>query len=203
MADPLLGPEKGSIAVLPMGTVPEAALSAVADHITLYFNYPSSILFPLETPLYAFDERRGQYNAAMIIKALETMNFEAHAKVIAVVNVDLFIPIFTHVMGEAQEGGRFALVSMYRLMKGRREGRRPSASKILERLVKIALHELGHLFDMVHCADENCIMHFSGNLEDMDRIMLDFCAYCETYLADALKRIIKPSKACFYGSKSK
>jgi len=189
MPDPLLDPDKGPIAVLPMGKVPEAALNAVAYRIPHYFNHPVRILSPLEIPPDAFDERRRQYNAATIIRVLETMTFEACAKVIAIVNVDLFIPIFTHVMGEAQEGGRFALVSMYRLLKGRSEGR-PSALKALERLEKIALHELGHLFSMVHCADEKCIMHFSGNLQDIDRIMLDFCAYCEKYLAESLRRLL-------------
>ena len=186
-----ISPEKGCIVVLPMGKVPESALDAVSDHIALYFNHYTKIFSPLKTPRYAFDEQRRQYNAATIIRSLESINFEAYAKVIAIVNVDLFIPIFTHVMGEAQEGGKFALVSMYRLIRGE-VGNRPSTSKILERLVKVALHELGHLFDVVHCADEKCIMHFSGNIKDIDHIMLNFCTYCERYLEESMKRLLKP-----------
>ncbi len=185
-----LNPGKQCIAILPVGKVPEAALNAAADHIPRYYKRRAIILSPLKAPQYAFDERRRQYNAATIIRALEAMNFEAYVKVIAIVNVDLFIPIFTHVMGEAQEGGKFALVSMYRLMKGGREDR-PSPSKILERLVKIVLHELGHLFEMVHCTDEKCLMHFSGNIQDIDRIMLSFCTYCEKYLEESMKRFGK------------
>lgn len=186
-----ISPEKGCIVVLPMGKVPESALDAVSDHIPLYFNHHTRILPPLKTPRYAFDEQRNQYNAATIIKTLESLNFEDHAKVIALVNVDLFIPIFTHVMGEAQEGGRVALVSMYRLIKGGK-GNRPSTSKILERLVKVALHELGHLFDVVHCTDAKCIMHFAGNIQDIDHIMLNFCTYCQRYLEESMKRLLKP-----------
>lgn len=186
-----ISPEKGCIVVLPMGKVPESALDVVSDHIPLYFNHRAIILSPFRIPPYAFDEQRGQYNAATIIKTLESLNFEEYAKVIAIANVDLFIPIFTHVMGEAQVGGKFALVSMYRLMKGG-EGNRLSTSKILERLVKVALHELGHLFDVVHCADAKCIMHFSGNIQDIDHIMLNFCTYCERYLEESMKRLLKP-----------
>lgn len=186
-----IGPEKGCIVVLPIGKVPESALDAVSDSISLYFNHHTRILSPLRTPQCAFDEQRRQYNAATIIRTLESINFEDDAKVVAIVNVDLFIPIFTHVMGEAQEGGKFALVSMYRLMKGG-VGNRPSTSKILKRLVKVALHELGHLFDVVHCADEKCLMHFAGNIQDIDHIMLNFCTYCERYLEASMKRHLKP-----------
>ena len=185
-ADPLSVREKGTIAVLPVGRIPEAALRAVANYIPSYFKHAARILPPLEIPPSAFDERRRQYDAAAIIKALEAMDFKSFAKVIGILNVDLFIPIFTHVMGEAQEGGRFALVSMYRLLK-EAEGKRSPPSKILERLVKVALHELGHLFDRVHCIDEKCLMHFSGNIEEIDRIRFHLCVYCEKQLSESLK----------------
>ena len=190
-ADPL-GPETGAIVVLPMGRVPKAALKAVANHIPPYFRHAAKILAPLEIPPSAFDERRRQYDAATIIKILETLDFRHYAKVLGILNEDLFIPIFTHVMGEAQEGGKFALVSMYRLLK-KTEGKRSPSSNILERLVKVALHELGHLFNLVHCADQRCLMHFSGNIEEIDRIRFHLCVYCEKHLAESLKRFADPS----------
>ncbi len=178
---------KGCIAVLPLGVIPDAAAQSVARHIPTYFHHPGHILPPVKIPADTFDNRRRQYDAGLIIKALKSMPFEGHFKVIAILGVDLFIPIFTHVLGEAQEGGRFALASMYRL-KGESTGNVPSMSKVLERLTKVALHELGHLFNLVHCSDPKCLMHFAGNPRNLDEIVLDFCGYCSRYRNDALRR---------------
>jgi len=179
--------KKGCIALVPVGKVPETALRIVVAQILAHFNLPADILSPLENPEYAFDMRRQQYNAGTIIKTLESMPFKQYGKVLAMLNVDIFIPIFTHVLGEAQEGGKYALASMFRLRKGP-DGYNPSMSKILERLAKVALHELGHLFEVVHCADDKCIMHFSGNLQDLDAINLNFCSYCSKYLAESTQK---------------
>jgi len=185
-----MSPKKGCIAVVPVGNVPEAALRTVVAQILVHFNLPADILSPLENPEYAFDMRRRQYNAATIIKTFESMPFREYGKVLAILNVDIFIPIFTHVLGEAQEGGRYALASMFRLRKGP-DGHNPSMSNILERLAKVALHELGHLFEVVHCADDKCIMHFSGNLQDLDAINLNFCSYCLRYLSESIQKDLK------------
>ena len=178
-------PEKGTIGVLPMGKIPGAALSAVSKHIPTFFRHDAKILTSLPIPSYAIDKRRGQYNAANIISTLESRPLTTCQKVLAIVNVDLFIPIFTHVMGEAREGGNFALVSMYRLTKNPSGEGAPSFT-ILDRLVKVALHELGHLFDLVHCENESCLMHFAGNIEEIDQISISFCTYCQKYLEETV-----------------
>ena len=77
------------------------------------------------------------------------------------------------------------LVSVYRL-KRNLDGSAPLLSLLLERAAKVALHELGHLFDIHHCVDRSCLMHFSGVLEDLDQTPLDFCRYCSVFLRSAL-----------------
>jgi len=88
-----MSPKKGCIAVVPVGNVPEAALRTVVAQILVHFNLPADILSPLENPEYAFDMRRRQYNAATIIKTFESMPFREYGKVLAILNVDIFIPI--------------------------------------------------------------------------------------------------------------
>jgi archaemetzincin len=176
------------IGVAPFGEVPDAALQAVAAFIRTHLHLGAQILAPLQTPTGAYDQKRGQYNAATLIKAFKSMPFdEGLDKVIAVMNVDLFIPIFTHVLGEANEGGRFALASLFRL--GDAADRLPaSLDQIVERLVKVAIHELGHLFNMGHCLNKHCLMHYSGNLADLDVTSLAFCDYCSEFLTYSIKR---------------
>lgn len=181
------------IGVAPFGDVDRAALQGVAAFLRERLGMEAEILTALPDPAFAYDEKRGQYNAATILRACESMPFdEGLEKVIGILNVDLFIPIFTHVLGEAQEGGRFALASLYRL---HREVRRPGGPQdrlLVERVVKVAVHELGHLFNMGHCLDGRCLMHYSGNLADLDDTWLAFCRYCYEFIAYAAGRRQRP-----------
>ena len=177
--------DKRLIGVVPFGKVPEIALKVIAAHISTLVNFPTQILPPLEYPEYAFDTRRYQYDAGIIIEALESMSFKSHEKVVGVLDIDLFIPIFTHVFGEAKRGGKFALVSLFRLGKNS-DGSLSTAALLHERAVKVALHELGHLFDLFHCEHKRCLMHFSGSIEELDEQPLYLCNYCSVYLQDKL-----------------
>ncbi len=46
-----------------------------------------------------------------------------------------------------------------------------------ERMVKEALHELGHTFKLLHCKDPQCIMHYCRSLRDVDRKSDHLCRY--------------------------
>ena len=177
--------KKKSIGVVPLGNIPEIDLQVIADHITGCFRLPAQILPPYEPPENAFDQRRLQYNAGIIIEAMEALQFGNHDKVIGVLEKDLFIPIFTHVFGEARQGGKCGLVSLFRLAKNP-DGSAPKRSVIQERAAKVALHELGHLLDLLRCEQQKCLMHFSGGVDEVDQMSLDLCEYCSIYLHDRL-----------------
>lgn len=180
--------QKKPVGVVPLGEVPEIALKVIAAHISGYYKLSVQILPPLGHPDYAFHERRFQYDAGIILKAFESIGFEDYEKVIGVLNLDLFVPIFTYVFGEAKQGGKFALVSLFRLDKNP-DGHPSPSSLIFERTAKVALHELGHLFNLFHCREKNCLMHFSGGIQDLDETPMYLCRYCSTYLKDRLVRL--------------
>lgn len=179
--------DKRLIGVVPFGNIPEIALKIIAMNISALVSLPSQILPPLEHPEYAFDARRYQYDAGIIIDTLESMPFKDCEKVVCVLDIDLFIPIFTHVFGEAKQGGKFALVSLFRLWKNP-DGSSPPPSCVYERVVKVALHELGHVFDLLHCDYTSCLMHFSGSIKELDEMSFHLCEYCSIYLQDKLHR---------------
>lgn len=176
------------IGVLAVGEVPEIVPKVIAAHISGYLNLHATVLPAIEHPFYALDRERLQYNVAAILKELEPMPFKGVSKVVGVLSVDLFVPLFTHVFGEARQGGKVALVSLFRLRQGLPENAPPS-SEVLERTAKVALHELCHLYNLHHCDDRNCLMHFSGNLEDVDTMPFYFCRYCSKYFRDAVSRL--------------
>jgi len=108
-------------------------------------------------------------------------------KVVAITHVDLFIPILTHVYGEAQLAGKACIVSTFRLQEGLFI---TTMEKELEnRVVKEVLHELGHTFNLRHCDDKSCIMHYCRSIKDVDRKTDQFCRYCKILLEDELKKL--------------
>jgi archaemetzincin len=173
------------VGVLPLGDAPLMAANVIAAHVSGYLNLGAETLPPLAIPRQALDPGRLQYNAGILIQSIEVLDLPDYFKVIALVDVDLFIPLFTHVFGEARQNGRVALVSLYRLQSAD-GGAPPSTERVLERTAKIALHELGHLLNLLHCDDERCLMHFSGRLEALDHTALNYCRYCRRTLHRAI-----------------
>jgi len=174
------------IGVVPIGAVPDIAPKVVAAHITGHLNLETTILEPMCIPMAALDEQRLQFDAAAILHHMESRPFIRIDKIVGVLSVDIFLPIFTHVFGEARQGGRVALVSFSRLTEKPPEMEGLS-SAALERTAKVALHELGHLFDLAHCENNPCLMHFSGNLEELDRTPFNLCRYCTRFFMDVVK----------------
>ena len=51
-------------------------------------------------------------------------------------------------------------------------------SWILQRMVKIATHELGHMYGLQHCIHYQCLMMGTMHLEQTDRNPIVFCPIC-------------------------
>ncbi len=175
------------IGVVALGDLPGLIPRSIAAHIQGMLHVEVDVLPPLAVPSTAFDHERLQYSASRLIRHLETVPLALCDKVVGVLDVDLFVPLFTYVLGEAQQGGKHALVSVCRL---RTQGVNPPSllSLLMERSSKVALHELGHLYNLHHCTDPRCIMHFAGSLQDLDETLLDYCTYCRIFIRDAFLR---------------
>jgi len=141
----------------------------------------------MEDFFFAFDGVRSQFHSTVILNRLAEFAPPDAVRVLAITEVDLFIPILTHVYGEAQLGGKACIVSTYRL----KDGLFPpgSHSAVEERSVKEALHELGHTFNLRHCKDRTCLMHYCHTVKDVDRKENQLCRYCRILLDDELRRM--------------
>lgn len=136
---------------------------------------------------FAKDEDRSQYHSTSILKALETAAPSRALKVAALCKVDLFIPILTYVYGEAQLNGKACIVSTHRLYQGCETGLNNDI--LIERVTKEVIHELGHTFDLRHCKDPACLMHYARNEKDVDRKSNQLCRYCSILLHDSLQKL--------------
>ena len=176
-----------SILISPVGELSTELIQAVAAEIRRVFGFSTETSPILQDISFALDDNRNQYHSTAVLDRLAA-NIPPHAvRVLAIAQVDLFIPILTHVYGEAQLGGAACIVSTFRLNEGR-SGLNISP-KYIDRIVKEAIHELGHTFNLRHCPEHSCIMHYCRNEEDVDRKSDQLCRYCVIMLQDEIKRL--------------
>lgn len=139
-------------------------------------------LQPLQIDLsFAYSIERGQYYSTKIIQHLLPFSENINGKFLALVEVDLFIPVFTYVFGEAQLNGKVSIVSLTRLHEEFYSGI-SDEKKLIERTTKEILHELGHNFGLIHCKDWDCVMHASMGIEEVDIKGIDYCSNCKSII---------------------
>lgn len=126
----------------------------------------------------AFDPNRVQYNSSLILRQLIMKPPPDAEKILGVLDVDLFIPILTFVFGEAQLKGIGAVVSAHRL-HGQFYGLPENREVTTERLLKEAVHELGHTFGLIHCPQPECVMNASTYAENIDQKSAELCFLCQ------------------------
>ena len=132
---------------------------------------------PWFDPETSFDQSRGQYSSTTLLRCLLDEPSDPSGFVIGVAGVDLFVPILTYVFGEAQLGGRAAVVSIHRL-RSDVYGLPRDDALLFRRLLKESVHEIGHCFGLIHCPDPACVMHPSTYVEEIDFKPETFCESC-------------------------
>jgi len=181
------GPHR--ILIAPIGEFAPEMVAAVGREVQRVFRAQVEVGPLLSDLSFAFDAGRSQYHSTPILQRLAEASPPDALKVIALTEVDLFIPILTHVYGEAQLGGKACIVSTYRLDSGPEILHHPDV--FLDRMIKEAIHELGHTFKLRHCPDAACIMHYCRSEADVDRKSKDLCRYCRVMLDDEVRKIGK------------
>lgn len=169
----------------PIGPFDDHLLGEIALQVDTTFGLKTEIQSLTDTVSFAFDHKRNQYHSTPILEKFAELVEPRFEKVLILTSVDLFIPILTHVYGEAQLGGRTCIVSTARLHEGLEE--EPDQEAFRKRVIKEALHELGHTFKLVHCKDPHCIMHYCRSIQDVDRKINEMCRYCKVLLEDATR----------------
>ena len=178
-----------TLVISPIGDldVDQELLEQLGKEIRKVFAYDTDIKSLIEEKDLWLDPVRKQYHSTPILETLAIISPPEAIKVLAITKVDLFIPILTHVYGEAQLGGKACILSTYRFTEGLTRG----TETFLHRIVKEAVHELGHTFNLRHCPDAACVMHYCRSVKEVDRKDNHFCRYCTVLLKDEMKSLAK------------
>jgi archaemetzincin len=165
------------ISLVPVGRVEEEHLHHLAESLASRWDAACLIQPVWQNGASAYHAGRGQYHSTEILRQLVENPYRESWRILGVTEVDLYIPILTFVFGEAHLSQGAALVSSHRL-RPEFHGLPPQPSLLQERLVKEAIHELGHTFGLRHCPDYLCVMSASHAVERIDLKQPDFCSAC-------------------------
>jgi archaemetzincin len=170
--------EVENIILISFGNFDQGMLDNVAGDVNNEFNLPVRFRDGNLDLSEFYDSARRQYNGTALLKKIDMVFGNDQEKCIALFKVDLFIPILTYIFGQAYLKGRSGIVSVYRL-SNERYGL-PADERILtDRFRKEIIHELGHMFGLVHCTDPVCVMRSSTYVEDIDQKSHRFCRSCK------------------------
>ena len=169
------------VRLLPVGTIAASRLEDLCAAIPTALPVRCEILPIRLDPTPTYHPERQQFHSSEILQHMQRLVGRDDWRVLGVAEVDLYIPILKYVFGEAQMGGPCAVVSTFRL---RQEfyGLEADQALLQERLIKEAIHELGHTLHLHHCQDYVCAMASSHSVEWIDLRASKLCEACRYLL---------------------
>lgn len=152
-------------------------LNHIAERISLRSGLNCKISPGTKIPRQAYNKTRRQYNSKLILKRLQKYCTRDMTALMAITQIDLYVPILKYVFGVSEIAGQCSVVSLHRLSPCF-YNQPPNQKILMERAEKTTLHELGHTLGLTHCRDRQCVMCSSYHIEDTDFKKPAFCPTC-------------------------
>ena len=129
--------------------------------------------FPLINSEYNSSERK--YNAKLVLNRLENIGKnKSYFRVLGVMEEDIYSGTYLRVFGIARSS--VALISITRLLeKFYSKAKKKDVEEL--RILKEAVHELGHTFGLKHC-NNHCVMKFSSWPSNIKQKPSNYCEPC-------------------------
>lgn len=180
---PIPTPPMALINLIPFGRLDALTASIIAAHLQALIGLTADIRPARQLPPESLLHIRNQYNASILIENIAAESGGAPFKM-GITDKDITIPILTYVYGESQLGGRAAIISVHRLYHD-------DPQRLYLRAAKTALHEAGHMLGLEHCWEIDCLMRFSKQLDQLDRLPMHFCTMCEYEIARRIAQLLE------------
>jgi archaemetzincin len=188
--------ERKTIYIQPIGDFSAEQMRVIqltADYMRAFFDLPVVMKPKQALGKVPKDLQRIQYPNNRQIQAtyfvdqlLPTLLPSDAAALICLTSFDLYPgDTWNYIFGQASLEKRVGVWSLWRLEK--ENGKRAPKDLFLDRTLKVAMHETGHMFSMRHCTKYECLMSGTNHLGETDRRPLDTCPECTMKIAWAMK----------------
>ncbi|MBD3414539.1 MAG: archaemetzincin family Zn-dependent metalloprotease [Candidatus Aminicenantes bacterium] len=174
---------EAKINIIPLNRVEEKLLLFLKENLAKAFQTETKVADEMTIGRSFCNLKRKQYQAYEMLKfmmrKLDFMNKEDIC--IGIFKKDMYTPPLNFVFGLASKYPRVCLISLARLhpsFNKQRETENTDDQLYLDRILKEAVHEIGHTLELEHCKDSKCVMHFSNTLDDTDTKGYEFCKKC-------------------------
>lgn len=166
----------------PFAGIDRKVMERMGKELEKVFGFPYKIGPSKELPINAYHRKRHQWHSTTILERALNVNVPQDVeRVLGLTNVDLFAEGLNFVFGEADPFHGAAIISLFRL-NPEYYMLPPNEGLFHQRVIKEAIHELGHTYGLDHCSNSKCIMFFSNTLADTDRKGPGFCDECKKKL---------------------
>ncbi len=177
---------KETLYLIPVGHVQYSLMERLAKSLEGRFSVACKIGREFQIPPEAYDRKHDQYHSSLILKRLKGFLPQMDGALsLGITEHDLYVPSLNFVFGEANPENGIAIISLQRL---RQEyyGLDENEETLHRRMVTEAVHELGHVYGLMHCSNPKCVMFFSNTLADTDKKSDKFCEKCLPLLKKVL-----------------
>ena len=162
------------IYIQPLGNLNQEYLTYIKKSVKEFYGYDCVIKTKINLTNAILARSKTRYEAGKILK-----KYNSKENILLITEIDIAhrksreFPEWG-VFGLGFRPGTTCVISTFRLKKN------VSKAKFLERLKKVALHEIGHNLGLEHCTiDKNCMMtSASGTVKQVDREKIWFCSKC-------------------------
>ena len=174
-----------NVAIVPFGDIDLSTLRVLTGRLQRLMGVQVEMVDAARIPDNSFAPSRDQFLAEHFLSSLRKIVLQdCHMRVIGVTDKDLFAPGLNFVFGQALD--RAAVISTRRLRPS--EDTEEGNTLFQTRIVKEAVHELGHTLGLGHCPDPFCVMHFSNSIKDTDLKNEKFCGNCSAKAGSKIGR---------------
>ncbi len=167
----------GEVLIVPIGEVEPDLMVGLAGELRAALGCLVTVGEMVAIPKGGYDPHRRQYRGEFMLAVLRAISAPA-GRVLGLVDVDCYAPGLNFIFGQATLEGREAFVALPRL-RSSFYGLPDDPSLFRQRVLKEAVHELGHTWGLGHCSDPRCVMYFSNTLHDTDIKGATFCHRCQ------------------------
>jgi archaemetzincin len=166
------------LCIVPINAVDSGLLTRLALCLEERFLYRCAVRTPLVVPRTVLNSVRKQLFFGSIVSKLSTAYELREDLLLGITDFDLYKTSHQFIFGGSNSAQRCAVVSTHRL-RAEFYGEKPDENALFQRLLKEAVHEIGHTLGLKHCYNARCAMYYSNSIFDTDNKFSQFCDACD------------------------